>query len=145
MATYDEESEIAERARRRIGTGTSVNGKMATVSRVGNDLRFNEYAAPRGYPGSYAIVEIGVHLDGGVVVRTVRPPGESYDERFAASARAIVERAVREDGHVVVPPGPRGRPTPPPATAAQLRREVADQMIRAGIRPARPRKRRTRA
>jgi len=137
MATYDEEAQIAERARRRIGTEAHVDGKIATVSRVGNDLRFNEHAPRRGYPGAYAIVEIGVHVDGGIVVRSVRPPGESHDERFAEAARRIVELAVREDGHVVVPPGRRSGPATPPPTAAQLRREIADQMIRAGVRPVR--------
>lgn len=142
--TYDEESQLAERVRSRLGPGVKVDGRWATVTRHGNDVRFHDHAPRHGAPGSYAVVEILAHQDGGIVVRSVRPPGEFHDARFAESARKIVETAVREDGHVVVPPGRRGQPAQPPPTAAQIRREVADHMIRSGVRPARPRKRRAR-
>lgn len=142
--TYDEESQIAERVRSRLGPGVKVDGRWATVSRHGNDVRFHEHAPRRGDPGSYAIIQILAHQDGGIVVRSVRPPGEFHDARFAESAKKIIETAVREDGQVVVPPGRRGQPVQPPPTAAQLRREVANHMIRSGVRPSRTRKRRTR-
>jgi len=139
--TYEEEAEVAQRVLDKLagmpqGTTTraaQVNlneGVGYSVHRHGNDLRFNQYTNLRsGEVGRYAIVAIGQHRGGWMVARSVRPPGEFYDERVAETARRRVEVALSELGYEVGGTGMEGKAK----TAGEMEMEARE--LRRAIQP----------